>query len=295
MSISHLAWLQTSLRPAQHRIHKRPEDTNENSLLTLWSNVWKTLRGRGVATPERPDTYGRACGGMGCREWWCLGRDTQGEDTCCHPCCPRVLWTAGNTEVRTPMGEGQCGLPVDGSRQGLAGDLRWPRVLNLSCVWHEPYGIRGSALRWGSPISCDSRTETLHLSLGAILSPAAPPGTGANKSPRAPWALGQLWPVHALGSPPRRHNRLWLVLATREGLRKSWGRHLWWPEAMQDQVQMWASAWTTRGQGAGPEAKGRDWLMSRACSWERSRLEIKIWESSSFWEWLYGRKKVWGF
>lgn len=72
------------------------------------------------------------------------------KNTHCHPCCLRVLWTVGRTKVGTPMGENQCRVPIDHSRQELAVDFQWPRALNLSCVWHESCKSRVSTLYWAA-------------------------------------------------------------------------------------------------------------------------------------------------
>lgn len=104
-------------------------------------------------------------------------------------CCPQVLWTMGSTEVRAPTSESQCRAPIGHSREGLAVGLQWPRDLNVSCVWHEPYKSRVSAPSW-RPVSPNSGTETIHLPVGAILSPGGPSGIGADKNPKA---LGGIW------------------------------------------------------------------------------------------------------
>lgn len=101
--------------------------------LILWQSLWRD----GVTI--------RWWWWWGGREWWCLERDPQGKEHC-QPCCPQVLWTMGSTEVRAPPSESQCRAPIRPSRKGLAGGLQWPRDPNVSCVRHEPYKSRVSAL-----------------------------------------------------------------------------------------------------------------------------------------------------
>lgn len=59
----------------------------------------------------------------------------------------------GQHEVGAPTSESQCRAPIDHSREGLAGGFQWPRDPNVSCVWHEPYKSRGSALSWAASLT----------------------------------------------------------------------------------------------------------------------------------------------
>lgn len=158
-----------------------------NSLLILWGNVWKTLRGSGMATPRGGVnvwqslwrggvTLPGGSGGEG-SEWYYLERDPQDKEHC-HPCHPQVLWTMGSTEVRASTSESPCRAPIGHSREGLAMGFQWPRDLNVSCVWYE------------QPVSPASETETVQLLVGAILSPGSPSGIGINKNPKT---LGGIW------------------------------------------------------------------------------------------------------
>lgn len=123
------------------------------------ASVWQSLCRGGMTTTW----WSWQRGG---REWRCLGRGTQGKEHLLPPLLLSLsLWPVGSTEVGTPTGESQCRPSFGCSREELAGELQWPRALNMFCVWDDSFKISVSTVL-GSPVSPDSGTKTLHL-LGA--------------------------------------------------------------------------------------------------------------------------------
>lgn len=101
-----------------------------------------------------------------------------------------MLWTVGSMRWEPPQVRANAGPLLTTQGKGWQGAFSGPETRTCLVSGMSRTKAEGQ-LYPGQPVSPDSGTETVHLPVGAILSPGGPSGIGANKNPKALGGFGQ--------------------------------------------------------------------------------------------------------